>query len=102
MKEDNIDDEDIVYVSEIGHVFNTSPRVSLFTIDGKLIARWGNEMVNHETDLFISPHAIAADSTGSIYAGEVAMTHAGFDRGSRVIQKFVRKKYNGGIGYRRM
>jgi streptogramin lyase len=84
-----IDEEDIVYVSEIGHVDNIGPRVSLYTIDGKVITRWGNEMIDHMTDLFISPHAISVDSNGDVYVGEVAMTHSGLDRGNRVIQKFA-------------
>ena len=37
-------------------------------------------------------HAIAVDSHGDIYVGEVAMTHSGIDRGSRVIQKFARRR----------
>ena len=84
-----IDEEDIVYVSEIGHVEGTGPRISLFTLEGKVITRWGNDMVDHMTDLFISPHAVSVDSYGDIYVGEVVMTHSGLDRGNRVIQKFA-------------
>jgi DNA-binding beta-propeller fold protein YncE len=84
------DEDDVVYVSEIGHEEGTGPRISLFTLEGEVITRWGNPMLDHETDLFISPHAIAVDPHGDVYVGEVAMTHAGFDRGSRVIQKFAR------------
>jgi hypothetical protein len=42
--------------------------------------------------MFIAPHAIAVDSFGDIYVGEVAMTHAQLDRGSRVVQKLIRKR----------
>ena len=84
-----IDEEDIVYVSEIGHVGDIGPRISLFTINGKVITRWGNDMVDHMMDLFVSPHAISVDSSGDIYVGEVAMTHSGLDRGARVVQKFA-------------
>jgi len=80
-----IDDEEIVYVSEV------ALRVSIFTIDGRLLARWGNEEKNPATDLFLAPHAIAVDSQGDIYVGEVAMTHSHYDRGSRTIQKFARR-----------
>lgn len=80
-----IDGKDIVYVSELGL------RVSIFTIDGKLLARWGNEEKDPATDLFIAPHAIAVDSHGDIYVGEVAMTHSHYDKGSRTIQKFARR-----------
>ena len=84
-----IDENNIVYVSEIGHSGGTGPRISLFTIDGELITRWGNDMIDHVTDLFISPHAISVDSHGDIYVGEVSMTHSGIDRGSHVVRKFA-------------
>jgi DNA-binding beta-propeller fold protein YncE len=86
-----IDGNDIVYVSEIGHVGAAGPRISLFTTSGKVLTRWGCPAGDHHTDLFVSPHAIAVDSRGDVYVGEVAMTHAGFDRGSRVVQKFARR-----------
>ncbi|GAF82490.1 unnamed protein product, partial [marine sediment metagenome] len=76
---------DVVYVSEL------APGVSIFTFDGNLLARWGNERRNPTTDLFIAPHAITLDSEGSIYVGEVAMTAAGVDRGPRTVQKFARR-----------
>ena len=85
-----IDENDVVYVSELGHEEGIGPRISLYTRDGKVITRWGNDMVDHMTDLFLSPHAIAVDSRGDIYVGEVAMTHSGLDRGGRVVQKFAR------------
>ena len=87
-----IDGNDVVYIPEIGHVGAAGPRISLFTIDGRILSRWGCEPKDHQTDLFVSPHAIAVDSSGDIYVGEVAMTHAGIDRGSRVVQKFARKR----------
>jgi len=79
-----IDAEETVYISEL------SRRVSIFTIDGKLLARWGNEGQVKETDLFIAPHAIAVDSQGDLYVGEVSGTHDGIDRGSKTVQKFAR------------
>jgi sugar lactone lactonase YvrE len=81
-----IDKDDIVYVSEI------RPGVSIFTIDGRLLARWFNQEKNPTTDLFVSPHAIALDSLGDIYVGEVSYTHSRYDKGSRTIQKFARKR----------
>ena len=80
-----IDDEETVYVSEL------CLRVSIFAADGKLLARWGNEGKDKETALFHAPHAIAVDSRGDLYVGEVSMTSAGVDKGSRTIQKFARK-----------
>ncbi len=81
-----IDEEDTVYISEL------CLRVSIFTIDGKLLARWGNEGNDKETALFHTPHAIAVDSRGDLYVGEASMAAAGVDKGSRTIQKFARKK----------
>ncbi|MBA7702314.1 hypothetical protein ES703_111078 [subsurface metagenome] len=80
-----IDDEETVYVSEL------SRRVSIFTIDSKLLARWDSQGQAKETALFIAPHTIAVDSRGDLYVGEVSWTHDRIDRGSRTVQKFARK-----------
>jgi hypothetical protein len=85
-----IDADDIVYIPEIGHVGDAGPRVSLFSIEGQPVTHWGCTPQDHNTDLFVSPHAIAVDSRGDVYVGEVALTHSGIDRGSRVVQKFAR------------
>ncbi len=79
-------EDDTVYVSEL------SNRVSIFTIDGKLIARWATTGTTKEEALFVAPHAIAVDSQGDIYVGDVAMTYSKIDRGSRTIQKFSRMR----------
>jgi DNA-binding beta-propeller fold protein YncE len=80
-----IDDDDTVFIAEL------CKRISLFTIDGKLLARWGNEGHDVRNPLFIAPHAIARDSRGDLYIGEVSMTNVmKVDRGSRTIQKFAR------------
>ncbi len=81
-----IDAEDIVYVSEL------CMRVSIFTIDGQPLARWGNEQHAADNRLFMAPHVIAVDPWGDLYVGEVAMTHAKVDRGARTVQKFARKR----------
>ena len=80
-----IDNSDIVYVSEL------CKRISIFTIDGKLLARWGNEGHDVADPLFMAPHAIAVDSKGDLYVGEVAMAYAKVDRGARTIRKFTRR-----------
>ena len=80
------DRDGMVYVSEL------SMRVSVWTPDGKLVARWGNPGLNKEEALFIAPHVVAVDSRGDLYVGEVSNTFAGIDRGARTIQKFVRVK----------
>ncbi len=79
-----IDEKGTVYVSEL------TQRVSIFTGDGKLLARWGSQGQDQETALFLAPHAIAVDSRGDIYVGEVAKTFAKIDRGARTVQKFAR------------
>ena len=76
-----IDPEETVYISEL------SPRVSIFTIDGKLLSRWGSQEQDKEMDRFIVPHDIAVDSRGDIYAGEIITNYAG----SRALQKFARR-----------
>lgn len=43
-----------------------------------------------EDPLLFGPHAIAVDSQGSLYVGEVAHSYGKTDRGTRAIQKFVR------------
>lgn len=79
-------DDEAVYVSEL------CKRISIFTTEGKLLARWGNEKHDVNNPLFVAPHTIAVDSKGDLYVGEVAMTYAKIDRGSRTVLKFTRKK----------
>jgi DNA-binding beta-propeller fold protein YncE len=81
-----IDKDDLVYVSELCN------RVGVFSIDGKLLARWENTGKTKEEALFISPHAIAVDSHGDIYVGQVSMTAMKIDRGARTVRKFARIK----------
>ncbi len=76
--------DDAVFVSELCR------RVSVFTTDGELLARWGNEGHPVDDPLFVAPHAIAVDSNGDLYVGEVSYTHKGIDRGARTLQKFER------------
>lgn len=80
-----IDDEDTVYVSDL------ADRVSIYTIDGKLLSQWASEGLDKDKALFLAPHAIAVDSQGSIYVGEVSYTGHKIDKGPKVIQKFRRK-----------
>jgi sugar lactone lactonase YvrE len=80
-----MDDEGIVYVSELCR------RISIFDLEGRLLARFGNADRPPESPLFIAPHAIAVDSRGDLYVGEVSMTHAGVNKGANTLQKFVRK-----------
>lgn len=43
-----------------------------------------------EDPLLFGPHAIAVDSQGLLYVGEVAQAYGKTERGTRAIQKFVR------------
>jgi sugar lactone lactonase YvrE len=80
-----IDKDGIVYLTELCR------RVSIFTLDGELLARWGNEAHAPESPLFVAPHTVAVDSRGDLYVGEVSLTHAKVDRGARTLQKFARQ-----------
>ncbi|MFC2009016.1 peptidyl-alpha-hydroxyglycine alpha-amidating lyase family protein [Chloroflexota bacterium] len=73
-----------VYIAEL------AMRVSVLSPDGKLLGRWGNRDEDKDSALFHGPHAIAVDSHGDVYVGDVAVTHCGFDRGSNTIRKFRR------------
>jgi DNA-binding beta-propeller fold protein YncE len=105
----------LLYVAEQRH------RVSVF--DGHdLVARWGDSEVEIDdipvgggleespsrnpmlrgvasrdpgAGRFMLPHAIAVDSTGAVYVGEVAETLAGVDRGDLAVQKFVPRSGGG-------
>ncbi|MBL7127069.1 MAG: 6-bladed beta-propeller, partial [Dehalococcoidales bacterium] len=84
----HIDDDGVVYVSEL------SLRVSIFSPDGEVLARWSTqEGANLDNALFVAPHTIALDSRGDIYTGDVSWTsnNRHLDRGSNVLRKFVRK-----------
>ena len=80
-----IDDKDIVYICELAQ------RVRIYTSDGNPLAQWATEELDKDKALFLAPHAIAVDSRGDLYVGEVAWTAYGIDKGPRIIQKFARK-----------
>jgi len=79
-----MDGDGVVYVSEL------CLRVSIFSPEGELLARWGTQELEINRALFLAPHAIAVDSRGDIYVGEVSWTHNKVDRGPRTVQKFAR------------
>ncbi len=81
-----MDKDETVYISEL------SRRVSIFTIEGELLSRWGNEKHSLDDPLFVGPHVICVDSHGDLYVGEVATTFGKVDRGARTLQKFKRKR----------
>jgi sugar lactone lactonase YvrE len=71
--------EDIVYVAELEH------RVSIWTLDGELIAKFGCGKKSDKPCVFLGgPHGIWMDSHGDLYVGEV------FVEGR--FQKFIRQR----------
>jgi hypothetical protein len=80
-----MDDEGIVYIPEL------CLRVSIFTPEGKLLSRWGGGGADQDKSLFLAPHAIAVDSRGDLYVGDVSWAHNKIDRGPRTVQKFTRQ-----------
>ena len=69
--------DDVLYVTE------APQRVSLFNLDGELLARWG-EKGDAPGQFHESPHGLAVDSRGDLYIAEVT---------SRALfQKFIRQQ----------
>jgi len=104
-----VDRAERVFVAELGYragMFSgneppgpnaTGGRVSVFSITGKLLARWGGGDRPCEPGDFFAPHDIWVDSRGSVYVSEVTHT-AGIDRGligpdCHTLQKFTRAKF---------
>lgn len=69
--------------------WNLPHGLSIFTMDGELLARWGRTQA--EDAMFWTPHSLVVDSRGDIYVGEIRHEMAAVDRGSRAVQKFVKK-----------
>lgn len=101
------DADDNAYVSELGcraglfpwmqaDPAKTGGRVSVFSPEGQLLARFGGGENPCASGDFYSPHDIWVDSQGSIYVAEVTMS-AGGKRGlipadCKSLQKFVRAR----------
>ena len=76
--------EQLCYIGELGAAISANegapglgPRVSIYTLDGKVLARLGDTGPGEAPGQFIAPHGIAVDSRGDIYVGEVSWTHTG-------------------------
>jgi DNA-binding beta-propeller fold protein YncE len=99
-----IDGSDRAFVVDVGwraglFPWQTAPanpvgaRLSVFNLEGRLLARWGDEGDPCAPGNFFAPHDICIDSQGSIYVGEVVQS-AGGNRGlvpptCHSLQKFV-------------
>jgi streptogramin lyase len=69
--------DDVVYIAELEH------RVSIWTLDCKLIASWGDGKPSEKAGEFLGgPHGIWVDAHGNLYVSEVLVNGR--------IQKFVR------------
>jgi DNA-binding beta-propeller fold protein YncE len=101
-----IDQADHVFVAELGYragmfAGNVAPtldatggRVSIFSLAGELLARWGGGENPCAAGDFFAPHDIWVDRRGDVYVSEVCYT-AGVSRGligteCHTLQKFVR------------
>lgn len=100
------DSADNVYVAELGFRAGMWPgttaptpdatggRVSIFSRDGQLLARWGGGLSPTSAGDFFAPHDIRVDCRGNVYVAEVVWS-AGASRGlvdpsCHTLQKFVR------------
>lgn len=74
---------------------NIGSRVSIYDLDGNLLARLGAAHMGEELDQFIAPHGITVDSHNDIYLGEVSWTswssHLDPPREVRSFRKLVKK-----------
>ncbi len=85
-----IDREGLVYIAELGERAGLFPfmsrplghdrpgRVSVFDLDGQLVARWGGDDP-YAPGSFFAPHGIAVDSRGDLYVSEVVASGGGLD-----------------------
>jgi sugar lactone lactonase YvrE len=71
--------EDVVYIAEL------EQQVSIYTLDGKLLAQWGGRSASERPGEFVAcPHGIWTDARGDLYVGEV--------QADGRLQKFIRQR----------
>jgi len=77
-----IDDDERVYVAELGYgtpisqaVPNIGPRISVLDKSGKVLERIGHLGYGLEPGQFVAPHGLCLDSELNIYVAEVARTN---------------------------
>ncbi len=70
------------------------PRVTMMSLDGKVLGRAGRESYGDEAGRFYSPHGLAVDAHGDIYVAEVSWSDYGSQmeppRELRSMQKLVK------------
>ncbi len=73
---------------------NIGARVSVVTLKGDLLARFGGRFAGEAPGEFVAPHGVAMDSHGDVYVAEVSYTakgrHETPPREIRSLQKFTR------------
>ena len=94
--------QDNIYVGELNGMTGVDDapgmghRVSIFDLNGNLLARFGAPEEGEGPGQFIAPHGIAVDSRGDIYVAEVAYTirgrHMDPPRTPKSLKKFARKR----------
>lgn len=73
----------LIYIGELNGVslmdgaLGIGHRVSAYDTDGRLQGRYGDPEEGDEPGRFIAPHAVAVDSRGDVYVGEVSYTMRG-------------------------
>lgn len=61
-------DEYFADAPDVGH------RISIYTLEGKLLARLGDSAMGEGHGQFLAPHGVALDSHGDVYIAEVSWT----------------------------
>src|SRR5262249_34814419 len=68
-------------------------RVSILSLDGDLVGRFGGPFAGEAPGEFVAPHGVTVDSQGAIYVAEVSYTAKGRQenppREIRSLQKFI-------------
>ncbi len=93
----------LLYIGELGATISANqgapgmgPRVSIYNLEGEVLARLGDTGPGLEAGRFIAPHGIALDANGDMYVAEVSWTNTGSlldpPREIRSLQKLVKVK----------
>jgi DNA-binding beta-propeller fold protein YncE len=92
-------DRGLIYVGELLHdphplladCTEMGHRLSIFTKHGRRVARLGSPVEGDGPGEFIAPHAVAVDSKGNVYVGEVSYTEKGRRQDPPKVYRSLRK-----------